>query len=45
MWIRLVITTAYRTGVHCIHMYHLFCNALVHVIYSGISGQYNTSLK
>ena len=29
----------YRTRVHSIHMYHLFCNALVHVIYLGISGQ------
>ena len=28
------ITTEYRTRVHCIHMYHLFCNALVRVIYS-----------
>jgi len=35
-----VITTEYRTCVHCIHMYHLFCNALVHVIYSVVSGQY-----
>ena len=34
-----VITTEYGTRVHCIHMYHLFCNALVHVIYSGVSGQ------
>ena len=34
-----VITTEYRTLVHCIHMYHLFCNALTHVIYSGVSGQ------
>ena len=31
-----VITAEYRTHVHCIH---LFCNALVHVIYSGVSGQ------
>ena len=30
-----VITTEYRTCVYCIHMYHLFCNALVRVIYSG----------
>ena len=30
-----VITTEYRTRVHNIHMLHLFCNALVHVIYSG----------
>jgi len=34
-----VITTQYRTCVHCIHMYHLFCNALVHVIHSEVSGQ------
>ena len=34
-----VITTEYRTCVHCKHMYHLFCNVLVHVIYSGVSGQ------
>jgi len=27
------------THVHCIHMYHLFCDALAHVIYSGVSGQ------
>ena len=34
-----VITTEYKTSVHCIHMYNLFCNALIHVIYSGVSGQ------
>ena len=34
-----VITTEYIARVHCIHMYHLFCNALVHLIYSGVSGQ------
>jgi len=34
-----VITTEYRTRVHCIHMHHLLCNALVLVIYSGVSGQ------
>ena len=34
-----VITTEYRTRVHCIHMLHLFSNALVHVIYSGLSGR------
>ena len=34
-----VITTEYRTRVHCIHMYHLLCNALVHVIYSGVSSE------
>ena len=34
-----VITTEYKTHVHCILMYHLFCNALVHVIYLAVSGQ------
>ena len=34
-----VITTQYRARVHCIYMYHIFCNALVHVMYSGVSGQ------
>jgi len=34
-----VITTEYRTRVYCIHMYHLFCNEFVHVIYSVVSGQ------
>jgi len=34
-----VITTEYRTRVHCIHMYHLVHNSLVHVIYSAVSGQ------
>jgi len=24
-----VITTEYRSRVHCIHMFHLFCNALI----------------
>ena len=28
-----VITIKYRTRVLCIHLLHLFCNALVHVIY------------
>ena len=36
-----VITTEYRTHVQCIHMEHLFCNALVHVIYFVVSGQYS----
>jgi len=39
-----VITTEYRTRVHCIHMYHLFCNALVHVIYCVVSGQYSYTI-
>jgi len=34
-----VITTEYRTRVYCIHMLHLFCYALIHVIYSVVSGQ------
>jgi len=34
-----VITAEHRTRVHCIQMLHLFWNALVHVIYSGVSGQ------
>ena len=34
-----VITTEYRTRVHCIHKWHLFRNALGHAIYSGVSGQ------
>ena len=29
----------YRTRFDCIHIYHLFCNGLVQVIYSGVSGQ------
>ena len=33
-----VITTEYRTHVQCIHMKHLFCNALVRVIYAVASG-------
>ena len=35
-----VITAQYRTRIPCIHMLHLLCNALIHVIYSGVSGQY-----
>jgi len=38
------MTTEYRTRVHCIHIYHLFCNALVHVIYSVVSGQYSHTI-
>jgi len=34
-----VSTTEYRTLVHCIHMFNLFWNALVNVIYSRVSGQ------
>jgi len=36
-----VITTQYITRVHCIH---LFCNALVHVIYFLVSGQYSYTI-
>ena len=39
-----VITTEYRTRVQCIHMQHLFCNALVHVIYSVVLGQYSNTI-
>jgi len=31
------ITREFRTRVHCIHMYHLFCNALVYVTYLGVN--------
>ena len=34
-----VITTEYRTRVQCIHRQHLFCKALLNVIYSAVSGQ------
>ena len=34
-----VITIEYRTRVQCIHMYLIFCNAFVLVIYSGVSDQ------
>ena len=40
-----VTTTEYRTRVHCIHMLHLFCNVLVHVIYSGVSGQCSHTIQ
>ena len=39
-----VITTEYRTCVHCLHMYHLFVNALVRVIYSVVSGEYSYTI-
>ena len=39
-----VITTEYRTRVNCIHMYHLFGNALVRVIYSVVSGEYSYTI-
>ena len=32
------ITREYRRRVHCKHMCHLFCNTLVQVIYSVVSG-------
>jgi len=40
-----VITTEYRARVHCIHMLHPFYNALVHVIYSGVSGQCSHTIE
>ena len=40
-----VITTEYRTCVHCILMQHLFSNALVHVIYSVVSGLYSYTIQ
>jgi len=40
-----VITTEYRTCDHCIHMYHLFCHSLVHVIYLGVSSQSSHTIK
>ena len=33
-----------KTRVHCIHMEHLICSALVHVIYSVVSGQYSYTI-
>ena len=39
-----VITTEYITCVRCIHMQHLF-NALVHVIYSAVSGQCSHTIR
>ena len=44
LWNRWIILSCYynrgyKTCVHCIHMLHLFCNALDHAIYSGVSGQ------
>ena len=39
-----IMKTEYRTRVHCLHMYHLFYNALVHVIYLGVSGQCSHTL-
>ena len=37
-----VITTEYKTRVHCIHMKHLFLYyVLILVIYSVVSGQYS----
>jgi len=39
-----IITTEYRTRVLCIHIYNLFYNALVHVTYSVVSGQYSYTI-
>ena len=38
------ITTEYRTRVQRIYMYHLFCQALVRVIYSAVSGQCSNTM-
>jgi len=32
-----VLLQHYRTRAKCIHTHHLFCNALVHVIYVYVS--------
>ena len=34
-----------KTRVQCKHMEHLFCNALVHVIYSRVSGQSSYTVR
>jgi len=39
-----VVIKEYRTRVHCIHMYYLFCNAVGDVIYSGVSGECSHTL-
>jgi len=36
-----VITTELTLSGPCIHMPHLFCKALLHVIHSVVSGQYS----
>jgi len=38
------LITTYRTHVNCINMYYLICNALVHVIYLGVSGQWSYTI-
>jgi len=47
LWNRWIRLSCYnnRTRVYCIHIYHLFCNALVHVIYSEVSGQYSYTIS
>ena len=35
-----VITTEYRTRVHCIHIYHLICNAFVRQCLVNVRIQY-----
>ena len=40
-----VITTKYRTRLHCTHMLHLLCNTFVHVIYSGVFGQCSQTIQ
>ena len=49
LWNRLVRVSCYynreyKTRVHFIHMYHLFCNALVHVINTVFSAQYSYTI-
>ena len=36
-----LITKKYITCVNWIYLYHLICNALLHVIFSAVSGQYS----
>ena len=38
-----IVYTMYTFEIkkNCSVLYHLFCNALVHVIYSVVSGQYS----
>jgi len=40
-----VITTGYISCVHCIHMYHLFSNSLVHVMCLRVSGQCSNAMQ
>ena len=40
-----VITIENITHVHRLHMYHLFCNALVQINYSRVSDQYSRAIQ